>query len=278
MSAIRDNARKILDAALPGATVITSNESKYFEMTGLSQKALTDNWAGGGIMTGCNGFTGWYGRMMGSKTYLGVFDLQGAAKKAGKPEAWISSTTSNHPTYGDIIRYTRYHVDVCLGFDGDVLLRAAGGQGGPSTGYDTIKRARGNDFYDHGPYNPAKLQGWIDIDIYFGATIAPAVGDADMAWLHGWWTVWDGNTYYYFFYPQGVVQYTKTKPAANAPPPAQPLNTGKYMYTSPGSLVIDWNPAGGGATRETFRNAFRNATQMNATSNRYAPLVATRIR
>ena len=54
MSAIRDNARKILDAALPASMIITSNgptASKYTEMTGLSHKTLTDNWATGGIMT-----------------------------------------------------------------------------------------------------------------------------------------------------------------------------------------------------------------------------------
>ena len=91
-------------------------------------------------------------------------------------------------------------------------------------------------------------------------------------------TVYDGQTYYYYFFPNGVVQYTKTKPTAKTPPPSFPLNTGKYSYSNPGNLVLDWNPADGGATRETFRNATRNTSSMNATSNRYAPLVATKIR
>jgi hypothetical protein len=276
MSAIRDEARKILDAALPGNTVITSNgptANKYAEMTGLSHKRLTDNWATGGIMTGCNGFTGWYGTRLGSKTYLGGFDLQGIVKKAGRPDAWVRSTNDNRPSFGDILRHASFHVDVALDFDGDVLLRAAGGQGGRSMGCDVIKRVRGA-----GPYNPTKLEGWIDIDIYFGSASTPTASEDELAWLHGWWTVWDGNTYYYHFAPQGLVQYTTTKPAARTPPPAHPLNTGRYSYSSTGELIIDWNPADGGATQEVFRNAFRDVTTMNASSNRYSPLVATKIR
>jgi len=276
MSAIRDTARRILDAALPPNTTITSNGAtagKYTELTGIAHKTLADNWAKGGIMTGCNGFTGWYGARLGSKTYLGVFDLEGIVKKAGRPDSWVKSTKDNRPQYGDILRHASFHVDVCLGFDGDLLLRAAAGQGGKNAGGDIIKRLRGTAAYD-----PSKLVGWIDLDLYFGGAASPSASDAELAWLHGWWTVSDGETYYYYFFPSGVVQYTKTKPTAQTPPPAHPLNTGKFSYTKPGTLVLDWNPADGGATRETFRNATSNAIKMNATSNRYAPLVATKLR
>jgi hypothetical protein len=95
----------------------------------------------------------------------------------------------------------------------------------------------------------------------------------EMAWLHGWWTVWDGNTYYYHFAPNGLVRYTKTKPAATAPPPPYPLNTGRYSYSNNGHMEINWD----GGTQEIFQNVFPNAKTMNATSNRYSPLVATRI-
>jgi hypothetical protein len=166
LSDIRDKARGIIDAALPlPNTVITSDgptAAKYNEMTGLSQDTLTANWATGGIMTGCNGFTGWYGTKMGSKKYLGGFDLKHLAAIAGKPDAWIVSTNDNRPQYGDILRHASFHVDVSLGFDGDILLRAAGGQGGKAVGHDIIKRVRGL-----APYDPKKLVGWIDIDRFF---------------------------------------------------------------------------------------------------------------
>ena len=51
MSTIRDNAHKILDAALPDNTVITSNgatASKYTEMTGIPHTKLIENWKTGG--------------------------------------------------------------------------------------------------------------------------------------------------------------------------------------------------------------------------------------
>ncbi len=166
MSDIRDKARKILDLALPTGKVITSDGAtagQYARMTGLTHKMLTDNWAKGGMMTGCNGFTGWYGSQMGSKTYLGGFDLKGIVTKAGKPDAWIDSTEDNWPQYGDILRHTAFHVDVALDFDDEILLRAAGGQGGKSAGHDIIKRIRGTSNYD-----PKRIMGWIDIDLYFG--------------------------------------------------------------------------------------------------------------
>lgn len=86
------------------------------------------------------------------------------AASAGKPDAWIVSTKDKRPQYGDILRHTIFHVDVAIGFDGDILLRAAGGQGGPPV-HDIVNRVRGL-----GPYDWTKLKGWIDIDIFFATT------------------------------------------------------------------------------------------------------------
>ncbi|CAN2533322.1 hypothetical+protein [Methylocapsa aurea] len=273
MSDIRDKAREILERALPDGQIITSNgatASKYTQMTGLTQKALTDNWAHGGIMTGCNGFTGWYGAQLGSKTYLGGFDLQGIATGAGRPEAWIPSTADNRPQYGDILRHASFHVDVCCGYDGGKLLRAAGGQGGPKLGYDVIKRLTGA-----GAYSPSNLLGWIDIDIY--CSEARASADPALSWLYGWWQVWDGNYYYYWFGPRGDVNYVKSRPAAGAPAPARPNNRGRYRVEPPYRLIIDWNPVDGASTRETFWNACAGARSMNANSSRYSPLASTKL-
>jgi hypothetical protein len=175
MSETRDKARRLIDSVLPEGPppkIITSDGATgtlYTVMTGLSHKQLTDNWSKGGIMTGCNGFVGWYGRQMGSPIYLGGFDLKGIIAKAGKADAWVDSTDDVRPDYGDILRHTAFHVDVCLGFDEDdedILLRAAGGQGGKGMGRDIIKRVRGTSEYD-----PKRLMGWIDIDYFFGDII-----------------------------------------------------------------------------------------------------------
>jgi hypothetical protein len=93
--------------------------------------------------------------------------------------------------------------------------------------------------------------------------------------MNGWWTVYDGNYWYYYFSGDAFVVYTKTKPAsARAAPPRAPLNEGKVTMTGQG-LVIDWNPADGGATKETFTR--RGESEMNGTSNRYAPLFARKM-
>jgi hypothetical protein len=103
-----------------------------------------------------------------------------------------------------------------------------------------------------------------------------------MSWLKGWWkvreTVWDGSYYYYFFGPGGVVKYTKTKPSNIAVPLARADNTGRYTYASPSRLVITWNQVLGAeaACQETFDNAVSGCQQMDARSNLYSPLLATR--
>jgi hypothetical protein len=99
-----------------------------------------------------------------------------------------------------------------------------------------------------------------------------------LSWLVGWWTVWDGNNYYYFFDDTGSVVYIETKPTTSAAP-ASPKNRGTYFFNRTGQLVVKWHAlAGLGPAIETFYNASRGAPQMNANSNLYSPLVATKIR
>lgn len=107
---------------------------------------------------------------------------------------------------------------------------------------------------------------------YHGVAIEPALG-----WLTGWWDVNDGKPYYYYFGPKGFVQYTRTRPASTARPLAVGLNQGVYCMTGSDVLVIDWNPADGGSTVETFSGARAGSTRMAGTSNRYGPLVASRM-
>jgi hypothetical protein len=59
-------------------------------------------------------------------------------------------------------------------------------------------------------------------------------------------------------------------------PPKLPLNQGSWNFFG-NKVVIDWNPADGGITIETFSGATIGATQMNGVSNRYSPLVAKKM-
>lgn len=275
MSPIRDKARAILDAALPEGLIVTSNgatAAKFTELTrGLTHKRLTEAWAKGSQLTGCNEFTGWFGAQLGAPVNLGGFDLHGIVAKAGKPEAWIPASDDALPDYGDILRHKSFHVDVALDFEGPLLWRAAGGQGGKKVGYDAVKRVRGTQ-----PYQPSNLIGWIDIDILLGG--APGRPAAPGPWFEGWWQVWDGSFYFYYFAPRGEVTYVKSKPKSLGGPPAKPANRGRYRY-EPGrnTIIVDWDSEDGGSTRETFYNAVLGARTMNAESNRYSPLIATRM-
>jgi hypothetical protein len=60
-------------------------------------------------------------------------------------------------------------------------------------------------------------------------------------WPLGWWKVWDGNTYFYFFSDDGIVKFTKTTPYNTRTPPTHWNNVGRYSYTPPNRLVITWN-------------------------------------
>ena len=237
MSAIRDKARDVLDTNLPAERVITSNgpyAATYTQMTGYTQKRLTDNWAAKGQLTGCNGFTGWFGGQLGSKTYLGGFDLEKISKTAGKPEAWVKSTADNRPGYGDILRHASFHVDVALDFEGDILWRAAGGQGGPKAGCDIIKRVKGKS-----GYNPTSLVGWIDIDILLGGG---SVRYPVPAWLLGWWQISEGaSRYYYYFYRNGEVQYTPNASYLSVCPNLGPNATASFSVDASGNVVVHWD-------------------------------------
>jgi hypothetical protein len=98
-----------------------------------------------------------------------------------------------------------------------------------------------------------------------------------LSWLYGWWKVWDGNDYYYFFEKTGTVVYIETTPTTSGTPPL-PKNRGTCSFNKAVQLVVRWNALPGlGPAIETFYNARPGATQMNANSNLYSPLVATRM-
>jgi hypothetical protein len=104
-------------------------------------------------------------------------------------------------------------------------------------------------------------------------------GSAELAWPMGWWRVWDGGTWYYYLGPDNVVMSSKSSPFNTRTRPAHAHNTGNWVYTAPKTLVITWKQVAGAPKPcvETFYNAGEGCEQMNATSNLYSPLVATRM-
>lgn len=113
-----------------------------------------------------------------------------------------------------------------------------------------------------------------------GQNTSPGAPTASLPhWLYGWWEVYDNNTYYYYFSHQYIVSYTKNKPKnLNAIPVSLPLNEGRVTLLKNSTVVVlDWNPADGGETRETFTRIPPDTNYMTGVSNRYGPLTATKL-
>jgi hypothetical protein len=278
----RSDAMALLDKHVPDGIEIQSkrDKEKFALLTGTSHETLVANWKGGGIMSACNGFVGWYAGQLEIKGIASWFKLEESMRNIGKGHAWVTADGRSDPQPGDILHHSKdgtgLHVDVCIGFTGDHrLIRAAAGQitflkpRNPDREFDVLKRVTGS-----APYNYRNLLGWLDIEQFFWK---PPVASAEPtgSWVVGWWKVYDGNQYYYYFDNDGYVQYTKTPPATPFAPPKFPLNSGKYTYEPDRRVVIEWNPADGGQTIEKFA-AQVDLKVMNGTSNRYAPLYASR--
>jgi hypothetical protein len=98
------------------------------------------------------------------------------------------------------------------------------------------------------------------------------------SWLTGWWFVSDGNPYWYYFSDQGTVSHVRTKPKSFNGPPMVTNNSGKVtIRDSVPQVVINWNATGGAVTVEKF-SMWGNKEAMSGTSNRFAPLQATKIK
>ena len=70
--------------------------------------------------------------------------------------------------------------------------------------YDVLRRVRGDL-----PYDPFKLEGWLDIELYFSSPQFVPVPE----WLVGWWHIyWRGQDYYYYFDRDYVVKWTQVRP------------------------------------------------------------------
>jgi hypothetical protein len=284
MSPKREEAAKILERIPKTAEGIRSDtQGELFKQwTGIThdemKKSWRENMKGPKLYTACGGFAGTFGVMIGIKGIKSYFDLKESLTEAGKAHAWVPASSGADPQVGDILRHTVFHVDVAAGWDGRKLKRVAAGQSlhpRPTTNveneFDALKWVTGG-----AAYNPANLQGWLDLDKYFGT--APAAGPT-FGWLNGWWKVWDGTDYWYHFASDGVVKYVTTQPDDLDGPPGRPENVGTFSYTPPSTLVVTWRrvASASAACRETFYNAVPGCEKMNARSNLYSPLVATRL-
>jgi len=268
MTKIRDKAKEILDG-IPKQPITSDGKTAdlFTKYTGTSHATLKTNWDGGGIMTACNGFTGWYGSQLGSKTYLGGFDLEGILKKVGKANAWVKSVREARPQFGDICRHTAFHVGVSLDFDGDKWNHIDAGQGGKAAGHDILVRSQSKNAYDF-----TKLAGWIDIDDYFSDFSSTGTVPA---WLPGWWrATLGGQEYFYYFDQSWRVKWTSTKPNDTAQAPVLASDTGSVGANILGGITIRWDKT---ANTEKYAKQAGDDKAMQGTWNDTDPMTASKL-
>jgi hypothetical protein len=274
----------IIDGAVkPGIDIRSKYEGAEFaRLTGTTHATLVANWKSNnntGQMSACNGFVAWYARELGitaklDKRFESWFKLEASLRACGMGHAWVPAGTFD-PGPGDILHHSRggsgMHVDVAIGFTPDHrLIRAAAGQitflkpRNPDKETDVLKRVTGD-----GPYNFRNLIGWLDIDRFFQP--APGVWSATN-WALGWWSVNDGQQYYYYFAPDSQVQYVRQRPQVMFAPPKAPASTGRYSFIEGDAILIKWSSG----TEETFTPDPARAA-MQGRSTRYGGLVARKM-
>jgi hypothetical protein len=280
---IRKAAKKIIDTNVPVGTRYTSDgptKDTFTRLTGgkpadypSRHDKLVAVWAKGSKETCCMDFVGWYSGQLAAalgKTMtenLGRFTIN---KGVAVAAAWIPTTAAAKPKYGDILLHTGIHIDVAIGFDGPKLCRVAAGQGIVGQ-RDVLTRVTGGS-----AYNYQKLQGWVDIDIYFGGAAAPGPTPTSTMppppWIYGWWQVaWQGQQFGYYFYRDGTVKWTRNLGQPLAYPPGGTEGTGRFGRDATGAIVIYWEsgsvetfPRGGpSGLQGTWRGADGNQSPLS---------------
>lgn len=186
----KDAAGKI---STPGLKPAVTNNKTYTDLCGLTHEGQVINWcangANNGQLTSCNSFVGMCSARMGSKVSLSAFRLHELVAQHGRAHSFIRPSSGEKPQYGDIFTHystSELHMGVSLGFDENNTWKTIeGGQGGPGTGVDFIKRKDRT-------WDPTHWDGWVDMTVFLD-TRGP-VPD----WLTGTWVIYSGSDMYYY--------------------------------------------------------------------------------
>lgn len=289
---VRKQAKALLDK-VPDEVRSDGDRKLFSDLTnGMTHETLQGLWEATKsslteLRTVCIDFIVWYSQNMKidilstidpkkrDKDHDGFFALKETLEKCGKAHAWVPATSGRPPLCGDILRHTRFHVDVSTGLENRVLVRVAGGQSrhdrptqDVTKEYDNVKRVRGN-----GIYNSKDLQGWLDLDQFFQPPPVPTP-----AWVIGWWKVqWRNQFYYYYLASDGSARWTKIPPLPVTPPPLPPWsdNAGHFIFINPYGVMIRWFDT---ESLEVFsRDPASDSTDMTGKWNETEPIEASKL-
>ncbi|WP_425229811.1 hypothetical protein [Sphingomonas sp.] len=274
-AAIADKANPIVDNPL------------FAKLTGRTHRQLLEKWISDKTTT-CNDFVtqcgiamGFTGLDVGGKDKYGVgrFDIADILTRLGLAHCWVPASSGATPEYGDPFRVyaanakdpnglATLHMGVFLWSDTDGWHTVEAGQGGPSSGYDSVKmlvRPGGM---------PASVSGWVSMRALLAA------GKQTDPWLGGWWEIdQPGSSHnFYYFGAGGKVVHTSLRPAHGNAKPTGDMTTGTYerpprhMY----DLRIRWPEE---SLDESWAcwNALKPPFQMNGTDSKGVKMKAKRI-
>lgn len=161
----QQRARAIMDRA---KYMIEYRQKEYAEagqlMSGTIDFKLSSMVKNVGVTTTCNAFLGVVVRKALTegglaRRYFHSFDLPVAGGTAWN---WYP-TPGKSPKAGDFFQIGKrggmyQHVGIIIDINGEQMTTADSGQGGPSVGYDAIKRKK---------RSVSDIMGWIDVDVFF---------------------------------------------------------------------------------------------------------------
>jgi hypothetical protein len=114
-------------------------------------------------------------------------------------------------------------------------------------------------------HNMVTLIHWNEGDTYTSASDC----------ILGYWSVlWQGSTYYYYFYKGGRVVYNKIKPSNPKSPPPSAVGKG-YWFESSVGIDISWTSTG--SLEQFIRPTMFTGSAMAGTWNGSQPLVAAKM-
>ena len=280
---VRATAREFLKG-IPATDEVTSNgprKALFTTLTGYDQAMLEAAWKVHKTrnLTTCNEFVGRFGAAIGSKHYMGTFWPLVPLEKAKKTEAWIKASGGGQPKFGDIFKlteirlpgkdYNRLHVGVSGDIEGDAWDTFESGQGGPTRGFDALKRCKRT-------FKREDVEGWVDIGILIDGVSGGAVPSLPMpGWLIGWWkVVWRSQTFYYEFNVGKRAIWTADPADMDPQRCARGRDFANVTVAQNGDITLVWNASG---SREVFNNLGAPEGQMAGFWNDSERLAATKL-